>query len=427
MVTVPFLMIAFLFLCRISVHAGGEQDRLAEYSQQLEMYRKRSDSIALRIAENERRLDSLAETEGNQLRLIQELEEMIAESQERLAHALEEREVLEQEQQHIADSLEHLQQEYESRRAFLKQRLRHMNTLGEPHILEFLLGGRSPHDLMGKMHYARLLTERDRELLSKLEWIRMRLSVDHGRLQLKEEQIALVVKEQEEEANRFYEQKHRRHEKIAQIQEGLENHRAMVEELRQAQEEMDTLIAGVVAERDELARQLERMMDFSDMKGEMQWPVSGTLVQKFGRVVHPEYQTVTRSNGIKIRANVGVAVHAVAPGIVSYTGTLRGYGRIVMIAHEGGYTTVYAHLSDIAVSVGDPIDTRDVLGAVGESGSLEGPRLHFEIRRDAQAEDPLNWLSPDSTPTHSEFRRGSPVLQERAGGSWQSPVLLSRA
>ena len=86
-------------------------------------------------------------------------------------------------------------------------------------------------------------------------------------------------------------------------------------------------------------------------------------------------------------------MRAVAPGRVRFAGWFRGYGKIVILDHGSGYFTVSGQLSQIRVQVGHQLKSGQVLGTVGETGSLEGPGLYFEVRRGGAPLDPAEWLA----------------------------------
>ncbi|MGO4835386.1 M23 family metallopeptidase, partial [Rhizobiaceae sp. 2RAB30] len=88
----------------------------------------------------------------------------------------------------------------------------------------------------------------------------------------------------------------------------------------------------------------------------------------------------------------GAAARATAPGTVVKAGWNGGYGRMVEVEHGSGFTTRYAHLSKIRVKVGQAVTTGDIVGDVGSSGRSTGPHLHYEIRRDGDALDPVSFL-----------------------------------
>jgi murein DD-endopeptidase MepM/ murein hydrolase activator NlpD len=132
--------------------------------------------------------------------------------------------------------------------------------------------------------------------------------------------------------------------------------------------------------------------------GNMDWPVVGELLYRFGRVAAVN-NTQTKENGIGISAPRGSSVRAVAAGRVDFAAERAGYGRIVVLAHPAGDYTVYASLDVIAVQVGASVTKGQILGTVGSSSTDYGPHLHFELRLNStsaplQAIDPLPYLRP---------------------------------
>ena len=131
---------------------------------------------------------------------------------------------------------------------------------------------------------------------------------------------------------------------------------------------------------------------FRERKGELAPPVSATISEPFGKVVDPEFKTATFRSGVDFAAKAGSTVRAVAVGVVRFAGWFRGYGRIVIVDHGDGFHTISGHLDEIHVTVGDRADEGDSLGTVGETGSLGGPSLYFELRENGQPLDPAPWL-----------------------------------
>jgi murein DD-endopeptidase MepM/ murein hydrolase activator NlpD len=106
------------------------------------------------------------------------------------------------------------------------------------------------------------------------------------------------------------------------------------------------------------------------------WPVSGHVVAEFGSIATGE-----RNDGINIAAKFGDPIHAAASGTVTYAGNqLRGYGNLLLIKHDDGYITAYAHAQSILVQKGDRVLKGQVVGSVGQTGDVNEPQLHFEIR-----------------------------------------------
>ncbi len=137
---------------------------------------------------------------------------------------------------------------------------------------------------------------------------------------------------------------------------------------------------------------------FRAKRGRLVYPTRGMLEVRFGKVVNPKFNTVTVQKGIDLRAPAGTPVVSVAPGTVAYAGWLKGYGNLVIVDHGGGYHSLMAHLSEVQVEPGNEVEEEEVIGAVGDTGSLKGAYLYFEIRHKGEAIDPLPWLDPSAAP-----------------------------
>jgi murein DD-endopeptidase MepM/ murein hydrolase activator NlpD len=120
------------------------------------------------------------------------------------------------------------------------------------------------------------------------------------------------------------------------------------------------------------------------------WPLRGPITGPYG-----ERRGNGRHPGIDISVHPGTPVHAAAPGNVVAAGTIagyEGYGIIVVIDHGDGMVTIYAHLARTGTSIGSVVQTGDVIGVSGCSGSCTGPHLHFEVRVDGRARNPMDYL-----------------------------------
>lgn len=116
------------------------------------------------------------------------------------------------------------------------------------------------------------------------------------------------------------------------------------------------------------------------------------ITSSFGLRRDPLLGTAALHSGMDFRAKVGTPVRATAPGTVVAAGWSGGYGRMIEVEHEGGFTTRYAHLSRIGVKVGDTVARGALLGKAGSTGRSTGPHLHYEVRRNGKAVDPLRFI-----------------------------------
>jgi murein DD-endopeptidase MepM/ murein hydrolase activator NlpD len=118
------------------------------------------------------------------------------------------------------------------------------------------------------------------------------------------------------------------------------------------------------------------------------WPVKGNITSRFG------YRGQTFHDGIDISAEEGSPIVAVEDGDVIYKDQLRGYGNLIIIRHASGFVSVYSHNKRNLVREGQKVSRGDVIGEVGSTGRVSAPHLHFEIRKDNVAKDPLSYLPP---------------------------------
>ncbi|HVP62509.1 MAG TPA: peptidoglycan DD-metalloendopeptidase family protein [Myxococcaceae bacterium] len=131
---------------------------------------------------------------------------------------------------------------------------------------------------------------------------------------------------------------------------------------------------------------------FGALRGKLPLPAPGHVEVAFGRLVHPKFNTVTVQKGLDIRAVPGAPARALAPATVAWTGWLGGYGNLVVLDQGDGYHTIYAHLAEVLRPVGTHVFPGEVVGTVGDTGSLKGAYLYFEVRRRGLAVDPMPWV-----------------------------------
>ena len=139
----------------------------------------------------------------------------------------------------------------------------------------------------------------------------------------------------------------------------------------------------------EAAPQQPVQADAAPALGGMRWPVKGKIISEYGAKPNG-----LKNEGINIAVPEGTGVRAAESGVVAYAGNeLKGYGNLVLIRHEGGWVTAYAHAKELFVKRGDIVRRGDVIAKAGQTGSVSSPQLHFEVRKGATAMDPLKFLA----------------------------------
>lgn len=124
----------------------------------------------------------------------------------------------------------------------------------------------------------------------------------------------------------------------------------------------------------------------SNGTGEFRWPAHGRVISGFGGA--------SSNEGINIAVPEGTPIKAAESGTVAYAGSeVKGYGNLVLVRHDNGYVSAYAHTSEITVKRGDKVRRGQVIAKSGQTGNVTSPQLHFEIRKGSTPVDPIPFLS----------------------------------
>jgi murein DD-endopeptidase MepM/ murein hydrolase activator NlpD len=168
---------------------------------------------------------------------------------------------------------------------------------------------------------------------------------------------------------------------------------AAIDELTQAAADLEQKIKLLNLKKTKaVADKNALQLSFPAYKGLLIMPVKGKIINLFGPYRNPKYNTTNYRSGIDIRADHGEPIRSVFQGKVIYSEWFKGYGNMIIIDHGHSYYTVYAHLEETFKSKGDSVDTGEVIATVGDTGSMTGAKLYFEVRHHGKPMDPLKWL-----------------------------------
>lgn len=206
----------------------------------------------------------------------------------------------------------------------------------------------------------------------------------------KKDQQRLRAKEQDHFATLEREKK-ARDAWLKDVRQEKASSRAAVIELKDAQKQMEELLALLRQELKKTEPTEPGGVELEDLKGRLPWPVIGRVVEKFGVHRHPIFRVEVMHQGVTVASEEGAAVKAVADGRVVFANTVKGYGETVILQHGGEMYTLYGQLGLRSVTVGEEIKEGGILGYVGE-GLRGEPTSYFEVRKGAKALDPLDWL-----------------------------------
>ena len=168
---------------------------------------------------------------------------------------------------------------------------------------------------------------------------------------------------------------------------------AAIENLKQAENDLEKTITALKDKHHSSKDAKNDSQDlFTSLKGLLNMPVSGKIASFFGPYKDEKFNILNFRNGIDIEADRGEPIHAVCIGKIIYSSWFKGYGNILIIDHGNNYCTIYAHAEEIFKKKGDSVGKDEVIATVGDTGSLFGPGLYFEVRHHGKPIDPIEWI-----------------------------------
>jgi murein DD-endopeptidase MepM/ murein hydrolase activator NlpD len=249
-------------------------------------------------------------------------------------------------------------------------------------FIDSLIRSQSPTDYMDYLYFQRKVIDFDKKLLDTLK--------------SQSEDIAKYGSSLEEETKR-----------IEQIASKLKNIEEDIIYQQKKQKEILSKLRQETAMYESSERQLERESiklvykiselstgknDNPESTGSFSYPVRAPITSPFGPRRHPIFGVRSMHSGIDLAAPYGTPIKASEGGVVIYSGWYGGYGKVVILDHAKGFSTLYAHLSSTKVAVGARVRQGEVVGFEGSTGYATGPHLHFEVREQGKPKNPVIYL-----------------------------------
>ena len=266
-------------------------------------------------------------------------------------------------------------------------RLRSIYKEGPVYPLKIIFSSNNVTDLLQQIKYMNLIARQDSELLyeykNKLEHIKEdKRSLFSARAKIIKLKEKTILKKKEIERAKKIKSKF-----LKKIKEKKSLNIKTRKELVAASNNLNKLIKKLLVKLVS-----GEGLEISDKKGRLKLPLNGPILNKFGRKRVKEYDSYIVYNGINVKATKGTHVKAVFDGKILFAGELEGYGNLVIVGHGNKYHSLYGHLDDINVSVNKVVKTGEIIGLSGDSGSLEGEVLYFELRKNGKPIQPLPWF-----------------------------------
>ena len=287
--------------------------------------------------------------------------------------------------------LERLQAQYEKAVKILEARVRALYIAESPDMLSFLVSATSFNEIIDNFEFLERIGLQDKQIARQVEDAKSE-AADQRRATAKTQRVAAasvaVISARTDEA-------HNVRNELASSRDTLTAARMLKQSAltnaRETRAEYLHEVDALAAQSATLAAAIRDAQAGSTGTGTPSaagfiWPVNGAVVSGYG------LRWGRLHEGIDIAASTGTSIWAAAAGTVIYAGWLGGYGNLVVVDHGNGLSTAYAHASAILVAVGQTVSQGETLSLVGSTGNSSGPHLHFEVRVNGVAVDPLLYL-----------------------------------
>ena len=251
-----------------------------------------------------------------------------------------------------------------------------------------------------RTHYLKVISDIEKQLTKKIE----KLLVDISRQKIELEVVLRdnlnLKREKQTQITSYRNMRIDREKELNRIRNDKKALTSYVSEKEAGIQQLEKIIKRVLEDKARFERELRirqqqetlKTKSFKALRGQLPWPADGRVISKFGRQWNPKLKTTTENPGIDIKGKPGSSIRTVLGGVVTTITYIRGYGTTIIVDHGGGFYTVYSHVTNIQTNVDSQVRNGDVIAYMGDTGSINGSKLHFEIWGKGQKLDPEKWL-----------------------------------
>jgi septal ring factor EnvC (AmiA/AmiB activator) len=290
----------------------------------------------------------------------------------------------------IRKNIEDLQAKLRNERRALERTLVTLYKFGKFNVLQFLLSAGNMSALFSESRHLSLLANYQQGTLSAYVKTIAELNSAEEAQKAKRAELEGLIRMSSQKRQELEAQEAANLALIRQIQSTKKNYERALDEQKERAGHLQALMDKLASQ--ELVLPF-RFVPFYEKKGELDWPLPGKIITRFGLERHPVFNTITLNNGIEIAPAKGsTVIRAIHPGKVVYTNYFQGYGNLLIIDHGLNYYSLYGHCAEFLVSKGDFVRQEQPIAVAGDSGSLKGLCLYLEVRYKTKPLNPLQWL-----------------------------------
>jgi septal ring factor EnvC (AmiA/AmiB activator) len=360
---------------------------------QIDEFEKKARDIDREIEESEAKIEKFTRKEADIISTLDQVDLVLNKSRKKIT--ILERDIAALEKK-IADTTRAsrgLTQKISANEQYIAKRLVALYKLSWLGRFQMMASAESLHELLQrKTAIARILAY-DEKVIGQIMDNRQNLEILRSRLQAHRDEKYRSAELHRQEISRMAVERTKRSRLLAYVRQEMSAQLATIDSLKQAARQLDATIQNLGIEITAAVPD-EYIEDkpFEEYKGLLKMPVKGKIVSLFGKFKNTRYDVLNFRSGIEIQTERGEPIQAVYTGKILYADWFKGYGNMIILDHGDSYYTVYAHIEEVFKTAGDIVEAGEVMATVGDSGSMTGPKLYFEVRHHGKPLDPLQWL-----------------------------------
>lgn len=377
----------------------------AQRSQQDFKNELKTQSSAIQILRNEieatkKRIQSEGRKEKSSVRKVSNLSEEISLLQRLVKEIDKEEKLLVADISRMENQIVKSEIELDTLRTRYARRINKIYKKGQLTNLEKIFSSTSWRQAIYRSKYLKIIAEIDQKTYNTIKSLLVEIGKQKINLEAALRKKRRLKRDRSQTLTLVKNKKRKEQRELVKIRQSQKDLKTFLTEKQAGVKQLEVIISKIKddinsSEREARIRQQQQALqskEFSKLKGQLAWPGEGRVITKFGRQWNPKLKTTTENPGIDIKGKPGSEIRTVLGGVVTTITFIRGFGTTIIIDHGNGFYTVYSHVTKVETNEDSQVRGGDVIAYMGDSSSINGAQLHFEIWGQGKKLDPEKWL-----------------------------------
>ena len=371
-----------------------------DFKKELDAQSSAIQSLRNEIKATQKRIQSEERKEKSSARRVNNLSEEITLLQKLVKELNKEEKLLSADISRTERKINASETDLDTLRSRYARRLKTIYQKGQISNLEKILSSTSWRQAIYRAKYLKIIAEIDKNTHDTIRSLLIEIGKQKLSLEAVLRKKRRLKRDKEKTLSEVRNKKRKEQRSLVNIRQSQKELKTYLTEKQAGVKQLEAIIKKIQediarAEREERIRRQQlalKSKEFPKLKGGLDWPAEGRVITKFGRQWNPKLKTTTENPGIDIKGKPGSEIRAVLGGVVTTITFIRGFGTTVIIDHGGGFYTVYSHVTNVETSEDSQVRQGDIIAYMGDSGSINGSQLHFEIWGEGKKLNPEYWL-----------------------------------